>query len=141
MGGIAGTKNQTAVANADRVSAFYDTAGRQVSWLYQVRGLTATASTVLATGTSGIFAAAGGTGVYRDLVSISMANDSNAAATVTLLDDSLVKRTFRVPANDTINFNYHYPLLQGSTDTEWQIDMEDITGTNVTVEALFINNV
>ena len=141
IGGVARTTNPTAVANGDRVDAFYDTVGRQVSWLYQVRNLTTTASTVLATGTSGIFATAGGAGVFRDLVSISMANDSSVAATVTLLDDSLAVRTFRVPANDTINFNYHYPLLQGTANGEWQIDMEDITGTNVTVEALFINNV
>lgn len=133
--------NPTAVQDADRVNALADDVGRQLIWPYQVRDLAATAQATLSNGASTALLAAGGSGVFHDLMHITMANNSTVAASVTLKDDGTVAKTFQVPASSTIAIDFTYPLLQGTANGGWNADMEDITGTTVTVDATFIKNV
>lgn len=132
--------NPTAASDTAQAIAISDDVGRQVNWPYQVRDLAQTASVSLTTGTAATLVAAGGTGVFHDLMHISFANNS-ATASVQLLQDSTVMKTIQVPASNTLSLEFTYPIPQGTANTVWTADMEDITGTTVTIDALFIKNV
>lgn len=133
--------NPTAVADADRVNAMGDDVGRVVNWPYQVRDLSATAAATLSNGTAATLLAAGGAGVMHDLIHVSCANTSTAAATIQLLQDGSVMKNIQVPASSTLSLDFTFPLPQASSNTIWSVDMEDITGTTLYVDALFIKNV
>lgn len=144
IGGIARTANPTAVNNGTRVGATYDKLGRQVTWPFQVRDLSATASATLSTGTAATLLSAGGSGVFHDLVHVTLANNSTVAgntASVALLADGSIVKTVQIPNGDTVNLDFTFPLPQAQANTNWSVDMEDITGTTVTIDALFVKNI
>lgn len=138
IGGQARAAQPTAVAGGDRVDAYFDTMGRLINWPFSIRGLAGTASATLTNGTPATFIAAGGSGVTRDIVHISFANQSTAAASVELLMDGTHVKTVQVPASDTLSLDFTYPLLLTSANTVWTIDMEDITGTTVIADATYV---
>ena len=137
-------RNVTAISHGNYVEPAFDDLGRQVMTLYQVRDLIATASLSLTNGTAAVLIA-GVTGEFHDLVYMSFTNNSDAAVTVTLRDDSTDIRSFVVPISTTnsgiVQKDYPIPWPQGATGSAWQVDMPDITGTTVSIEALFIKNV
>lgn len=119
----------------------YDDLGRGVTWPFQVRDLHTTAQATLSNGTSTVLKSAGGSGVFLDLVHVTFANQSTVAATVVLLDDGTTRKTIQVPASSTLSIDFTYPLLQNASNSQWNVDMGDITGTTINVDAEFISNV
>ena len=140
MGLNARTGNPTSVGNDTRVRAIADDVGRQITYPYQVRDLFNTAYVSL-TGGSVTDLIAGVSGVFLDLVQITAANDSGAAVTLTVYDDSAVVMSMVVPANNTITQTFPVPIRQGATGGDWEVDLPDISGTTVYVNAQFIRNV
>jgi len=134
------TTNITAVGDADRVNAIGDDVGRLVNWPYQVRDLINTAYVSITNGTATALIA-GVTDVFLDLVQISLSNNSGNAASVVLNNDSTTIQTFLVNPNATTNYTFPVPIRATSTGSAWNVDMADITGTTVTIQAQFIRNV
>lgn len=138
--GVARTTNPSAVLDGQRVVAMRDDLGRGVMRWHQVRDLIVTASASLTTGTKTELAA-GISGAFQDLVQISCANNSDAATTVTLTDESTTVRTIPVPANSVTHVNYNVPLPQSAAGAAWYVDLPDITGTTITINAEFSKEV
>ena len=143
-GGQARTTNPTALLNGQEIQPIFDDVGRQLTWPFQVRDLYATAAATLTTGTAATLLAAGGAGVFNDLVHISFANNSTVAgntAQVQLLQNGTVMKTVQVPNGNTLSIDFTYPLPQATAATVWTVDMEDITGSTVNINAIFIQNI
>jgi len=138
IGGIARTANPTAVAANDRVSATFDTIGRQIMRPLQVRGLLATAYTSLTTGTETSLLA-GATSTYHDLVWIMGANQSDVAVLVDIRSTTggNVLLSLEIPANSTAGIAPPIPYPASDVGASWTLDMDDITGTTVDITALF----
>lgn len=143
VGGIARTANPTAVAAGDRVSASFDDLGRQVITPLQVRDLRATAYATLTNGTETTLLAAGGAGVFHDLVMVMAANTSGAAAQVDFrsVTGGNVEFTIEVPSGGTGGVAIPMPWPQGNANNNWTVDMGDITGTTIYISALFSKEV
>lgn len=139
MGLNARTGNPTSVGNDTRVRAIGDDVGRMITYPYQVRDLVNTAYVSLTTGTVANLLA-GVTDVFLDLVEISFSNNS-AAVDVLLQDSSTTVQIFQVPANSTVSYTFPVPIRQSATGDAWNVDMDDVTGTSVRVQAQFIRNV
>lgn len=141
--GVARQTNPTAVADAAAVTASFDDVGRQVITPYQVRDLVSTAFVALANGTETTLLAAGGAGVYLDLVQIVAANTSDAVVDLTVRSVTAGNTEFilTIPADSTAGFVPSVPYPQGNPNNNWTIDMADVSGTTVNVSALFIKNV
>ncbi len=67
------------------------------------------------------------------------ANNSTVAASFSLVNDGTTIRTFTVPGG-TSQFQFFVPLQQQTKNTPWLADLEDITGTTVTIGAYLIKN-
>ena len=140
MGAQGRSTNPTAVGNGERVRVMADDVGRVVNTPVQVRDLMATAYVSISGGTKTELIA-GVTSTFLDLVQISFSNNSSAAATVALLDESTTVQTFLLPLNNTVIHTFPTPIPQSGAGTAWYVDMTDTSGTTVTVEALFAKNV
>ena len=131
------------VLNGGSSAPLADKYGRQVMLPYTVRELITTAQASVTTGTPTTLIA-GIAGTKLDLVFISLQNSSDAAITVTLKDDGTTIRTFTVPVATTnggvITYDLPIPWPQGTSGGTWNVDGPDVTGTTVTVDALFIKN-
>ena len=139
-GGIARTANPTAVADGADVSPSFDDLGRQLTRPYQARDLISTAYASLTTGTKTSLIA-GVASTYLDLCQITCANNSDAAAIVTLTDESTTVRSISVPANGVTHLNFQIPLKQSALGVAWYVDLPDITGTTIEVTAEFAQEV
>ena len=140
IGGIARTTAPTAVADGDRVTASFDSAGRMVTTPYQVRGLIVTAYVTITNGTPTTLLA-GDADHFLDLLEISCATDSTVASTNFLLtDDSTTVRGFDIPVSGTVELKFPVPLPQGAKNSTWRVDMEDVTGTTLQVGAIFVKS-
>ena len=138
VGGIARQANPGAVAAGDRVSATYDDLGRAVTRPLQVRDLIQTAYIQLTTGTETTLRAAVA-GAYLDLIYVMGANNSDAAVSVDIrpVTAGNVVMTLQIPASGTAGIACPVPLPQTDTGNNWTADMPDITGTTVSLTALF----
>ncbi len=116
-----------------------DDMGRVVTWPYQVRDLITTAQASLTTGTVTTLLA-GATSTFHDLLYIKFSNNS-AATTVDLIDDgTVVMNDINIAASGNTEVKLPIPLPQSGTGGNWQLDLPDITGTTISVDALFIKN-
>ena len=142
IGGIARTANPTAVAANDVVSATFDDLGRMVIVPHQVRDLVTTAYLSLANGTETSLLA-GAASTFHDLVYIMAANQSDAAVDIDFRSGTAGSVVFSVtvPADATAGVAPPVPIPQTEVAQAWTADMADITGTTVTISALFIKNV
>ena len=104
---------------------------------YVVRGELVTAHASLTTGTNTTLLT-GDSVAKLDLVQIGFSNASDAATSVTLTDDGTTVNIYPVPASTANQFNYEIPVPQSKAGGDWQVDLPDITGTTITVRALFI---
>lgn len=104
---------------------------------YVVRGEIVTAVASITTGTNTVLNA-GDAASKLDLVQIGFSNASDAATSITLTDDGTTVNIYPVPAATANQFNYQIPIPQSKVGGAWRVDMPDITGTTVTVNALFI---
>ena len=142
-GGVARQTNPTAVADAAEVTASFDDLGRQVMVPHQVRDLVATAAVTLSTGTETTILA-GAAATFHDMLYITGSNDSDAAVSVDIRDsvaNAAVVTTLDIPAADRDSMTFPVPYPQSEVLSTWTADMPDITGTNVTLTALFVKNV
>ena len=141
VGGIARQTNQTAVADGDRVSSTYDDLGRQIV-RHQVRDLTQSAYAQLTTGTETTLLA-GVASTFLDLLWIVGANNSDVAVTVDIRSGTAGSTllTLQIPANGTAGIAPVLPVKQEVLAGTWTADMGDITGTTVSLSALFSKEV
>ena len=141
-GGIARTANPTAVAGGDIVSSSYDDLGRTLTRPIQVRDLTQTAYATFATGTEATLIA-GVASTFLDLIYIMGANNSDAAVSVDIRSGTggSVLMTLQIPASGTAGVALPVPLPQEVVAGAWTVDLPDITGTTVSVSALFSKEV
>lgn len=137
-GGIARTANPTAVAGGDTVSFSADDIGRQINRPIQVRDLLQTAYVQLTNGTETTLLA-GVASTFHDLVYIMGANASDAAVTVDIRAGTAngVVATLNIPASATQGVSMSVPIPQDVAANAWTADMGDVTGTTVSISALF----
>ena len=145
IGGRARQTNPTAVFNTERVEAMFDDVGRQIVVPFQVRDLIFTASADTAT-LAEVTLLAGTASVFNDLIEITCANQSGAAVTLSLRETTggPVVKTLTVGASTTISRDFPMPVPQSVQATAWTIQNAgsgDISGTVVSVSALFVRNV
>src|SRR3990167_7676002 len=138
IGGIARQNNPTAVAANDVVKATFDDVGRQLIRPVQVRDLIATAYVSLTNGTETTLLA-GVAGSYLDLIYVMGANNSDVAVSVDIraVTAGNIQTTIRIPANGTAGVSLPVPIPQDETGNNWTADLPDITGTTITLSALF----
>jgi hypothetical protein len=142
VGGIARQTNPTAYADGDRTNFTSDDLGRQLTRPVQVRDLIFTAYVTKATGsafgTETTLLAASATN-YHDLLYIMGTNDSTASVNCDVRAGTAgnVVFTFCIPSGGTAGVSLPVPIPQDHTGNNWTIDLPDISGTNVTVSALF----
>ena len=141
-GGIARTANPTAVAGGDVVKTSYDDLGRTLTRPVQVRDLTLTAYVAITTGTETTLRAAVA-GAYLDLIYLMGANNSDAAVSVDIrpVTAGNVVMTLQIPASGTAGIACPVPLPAADTGNNWTADLPDITGTTVSLTALFSQEV
>lgn len=135
--GVSRQANPTPLLDGQPSPASFDDLGRQLMVPYQVRDLVATASATITTGTSTSLLA-GATGVFHDLIQVTFSNNSTSCQVSLKSDGTAIN--FQVPAGLT-TIPFQVPLNATAAGGQWNVDMEDITGTTVYVEALFIKNV
>lgn len=138
VGGIARTANPTAVAGNDVAKISTDDLGRTLTRPIQVRDLIQTAYATFATGTEATLIA-GVASTFLDLIYIMGANNSDAAVSVDIRSGTAngVVMTLQIPASGTAGVALPVPLPQEVVASAWTADLPDITGTTVTLSALF----
>ena len=134
------TTNPTSVADGADVRPTADKLGRQLSRPVQVRELIATAYVALSNGTETTLLAAGGAGVFHDLIMVTATNNSTAATQLDIraVTGGNILHTMYLPAQSgPVGFAPSVPWPQDATNNNWTIDMPDQTGTTVYVSGLF----
>lgn len=114
----------------------HDNEGRQFIALHDVRSAVRSASASLSTGTA-VTLLAGDADYFLDIVELSFANNSTASASVVLSNDGTTIRTLQIGAG-TSQLRFDVPVRQAVKNTPWILDMEDVTGTSVVVDAVLI---
>lgn len=142
IGGIARQANPTPVAANDVVKGTFDDVGRQLIRPVQVRDLTKTAYVSISNGTETTLRAAVA-GAYLDLINLIGTNNSDAAITVDIraVTGGNIQTSLRIPANGTAGASFTVPIPQDETGNNWTADLPDVTGTTVTLSALFSQEV
>jgi len=152
--GVARTANPTVVLDGQKVRAGYDTLGRQIVTLYQVRGLISTAHATLATNAADneTQLIAGVADTFRDLVHVTGANESTNAISVELreVQGGGAVITLEIPAQSTYSESFTVPIPQSEAGNSWVVDFaananisspNDVTNTTVNISATFIDNI
>lgn len=114
-----------------------DILGRTITLPYSVRGALVTAAASITTGTRTILSS-GDTAYPLDIIQIGFSNNSDAATTVTLDNDGTTIMTFPIAASSSVFHALEVPLLQNAKNTTWGVDIPDITGTTITVNAVMV---
>ena len=142
QGGHAIQTNPTAVADGDITRIVTDDLGRTLTRPVQVRDLIATAYISLTGGTETTLLAASA-GAYHDLIYIMGTNNSDAAVTADIraVTAGNIMTSIRIPANGTAGVSLPVPIPQDATGNNWTADLPDISGTTVTLSALFSKEV
>lgn len=117
---------------------FTDPTGRQIITPMQMRSMRSTAYVSISTGTETTLLA-GKAGEYLDMIQVIGTNNSDAAVSVDIRDatGAGIITTLRIPANGTAGASNTSPIPQNMKADTWTADMPDITGTIVTLSALF----
>ena len=132
------TTNKTVKSDGADIRAKTDDLGRQVMRNIQVRDLIATAYVSL-TGGAETTLKAGVAGAFLDLIYILGANDSDGAVRVDIraVTGGNIVTSIVVPPYGTAGVSLPVPIPQDATGNNWTADMPDISGTTVTLSALF----
>lgn len=143
IGGKARTTNPTAVADADRVDATYDDIGRAVVVPHAVRDLVGHQATTIASSSSETtIITAAGSGVFADLLSITLTN-ATATATLATLKDATTGTTraiYAIAASGGITVSFPVPLPQATANNNWTITLSSGAVT-VYIHAVYVKNV
>lgn len=132
----------SAFGEGNAESPVIDRQGRFVVYPYQIRDLISTARATVSTGTETALLT-GASREFRDLVSISFANDSSAATSIDLRDATGggIVASYQLPANTNVIVPLDVPIPQNAAGDTWTLDLPDITGTTITANGLFVRNV
>ena len=139
---IARQTNPSAASDGASAFASSDDLGRVLTRPIQVRDLTQTAYATFSTGTEATLIS-GVASTFLDLIYIMGANNSDAAVSVDIRSGTggSVIMTLQIPANGTAGVALPVPLPQEIVAGAWTVDLPDITGTTVSVSALFTKEV
>lgn len=143
IGGKARTTNPTAVADADRVDATYDDIGRAVIVPHAVRDLVGHQTTTIASSTSETtIVTAAGSGVFADLVNLTITNATATACTATLKDatSGTTRAIYALAASGGVAIAFQVPLPQTTANNNWTITLSSGAVT-VYIHAVFVKNV
>ena len=139
LGLEARTANPTAVASGDAVRAMADDLGRQVIVPNAPRDLVTNNHVSLSVSTTVTLLAAGGAGVFRDLLALTISNPASAAATVTIFDDHTTgTQAFKwelAADGGGVVLVFNTPYKAASANTGWGITSTE-TGVTATAQAL-----
>lgn len=119
-----------------------DNKGRQFIAMHEVRSSLVSASASLTTGTATSLIA-GDAADYLDIIEITFSSGSTAAlgtATVgvDLINDGTIIRHIDLIEGGAEQFRFDAPLRQQTKNTPWILDMDDVTGTTIRVDATLI---
>ncbi len=136
------TTNPTAKTDGADVRPKTDDLGRTLTRPMQVRDLTRTAYATLTTGTETTLRTAT-SGTFFDLIYILGTNNSDFAVTVDIRAETGagIVTSIRIPANGTAGVALPVPIPQNTASATWTVDLPDITGTTVTISALFTEEI
>jgi len=136
--GIAMTTNPTTSADGALAFEKTDKIGRRLNRPIQVRDLIATARVNVITGTETTLLAAGGAGVFLDMITVTAANASTNAVTADFRSVTAgnIEFSLTIPASSTNGIAHPVPWPQGNANNNWTVDLSDDTH-NVTFNALF----
>lgn len=118
QGARAATAYPTAVTDGQLVAPMADKAGRQVTVPNVPRDLTGTASVNASAASGTSLVAAGATGVFNDIISLVITNETSTATIVSLTDGTTTYK-FALAANGGIVLNFSTPLPAASSATAW----------------------
>lgn len=139
-GGEARTTNPTAVGDGDAVRSMHDDLGRQVVVPHGVRDLTTHNRIALTTASETTLIAAGGAGVFRDLVMLVVSNESASEVRVDIRDSSA--GTVRLSVDLAADgggavIPFPVPLTQASANNAWTAQLSGAVSTvYVTAQAV-----
>lgn len=119
-----------------------DNNGAQIMAFHEVRSALVTANATITTGSPATLIA-GDASYFLDITEITFSCGSTAAlgtATVgfDLINDGTIVRHFDLVEGGTTQLNFDAPLKQVTKNTPWIIDMDDVTGTTVSVGATLV---
>jgi len=124
QGGRAMVSIPTAVTNGQAVGEALDKLGRPVVYPVQVRELRTSATVTITSSTA--FAdllAAGGAGIYQDLLSVTLVNTSATGTVVQLADadDTTIIWTGYAPPTDMRGIVFAVPLKAVNANAKWRV--------------------
>ena len=111
---------------------------------FDVRGATVTAAATLTNGTATSLIA-GDADYLLDIVEITFSTGTTVAlgtatAGIDLINDGTVVRHIDLAEGGPNQLRFDVPLKQLTTNTPWIVDMDDVTGTTVRINATIIKN-
>jgi hypothetical protein len=140
VGGEARTTNPTAVGDGDAVRAMHDDLGRQVVAPHAVRDRTVHNTITLSTTTETTLVAAGGAGVFRDLVALVLSNTSATAVRVDIRDSTagtIRLSVFLAADGGGAVIPFPVPLTQAAVNNNWTAQLSAaVTDVRVTAQAI-----
>lgn len=143
IGGKARTTNPSAVADGDRVDGTFDDIGRQVVVPFGVRDLVGHQHTQIASSSSETtIVTAGAAGVFHDLISLILTNQTATAVNVTIKDATTgtTRMIIALAASGGAVLTFPAPVNQASAAANWTATLSSAAVT-VNIFAQFVKNV
>lgn len=119
IGAVARTTNQTAVANGDRTNLSADKLGKLINTPFASRELVVTGTITLTTTTETTIIAAGGAGVFHDVVHMVITNSSNTQTSVLIRDATGGTVRMTADIGTTVAGGGSNPILVVPFTTPW----------------------
>lgn len=123
QGDRAATAYPTAATDGQIVAQMADKAGRIVAVANAPRDLIGTVMLNSASSSAVSFITAGGSGVFNDIISLVITNESSTATIISLSDNGSggTVYKFAIAANGGIVINFPTPLPQGTSNAAWDV--------------------
>lgn len=125
QGYIATTAYPTAASAGNLVGGMADKAGRPTVVLNTVRDLVGSTGVQSTSASAQTLIAAGASGVFDDIISLTCTNESNTATIITISDNGAGGNTYKfaVPGTEGTGFTVPFvtPLPQGTAAAAWDI--------------------
>jgi hypothetical protein len=145
VGGVGRTTNPTAVADGDRANLYLDDLGKPVIYPFAPRDRCGHNRIVLSSTTETELVAAGGAGIFRDLVGLILSNESATEVRVDIADGASVgSTTDRVSLDLAADggggvIHLPVPLKMGTANHIWTAQLSGAV-SSVYVTALYVEN-
>jgi len=128
----------TPVSAGQLVGGMGDKAGRQIFVPNAPRSMTNAASAQSSSASPSTLIAAGGAGVYNDILTLILTNESTTTATVVSLSDGTNTYKFALSVNGGGVFQFPTPLPASSAATAWQFS--NSAGVAVDCVVIYVGN-